>query len=132
MSMFDSLFNWGGSGDSGGATAYAGGKDSASGMSYNNAPLPASSSQPSFASQGGGDMISGTIGALGNIWGAMQANKLAKKQFKFTKQMANINLNNQIKSYNTALTDRITSRTVAQNQDEQVGKDYLTKHSLSR
>lgn len=50
------------------------------------------------------------LSALGNFYQGLQANKLARKQFNFQKDFANTNLNNQMQSYNTALTDRAYAR----------------------
>lgn len=50
------------------------------------------------------------LSALGNLYQGLQANKLARKQFNFQKEFANTNLNNQMQSYNTALTDRAYAR----------------------
>lgn len=81
----------------------------------------------------------GTVGAvmgglqtLGNLWGAWQANKMAKKQFKFTKQMTNINLANQMKAYNTALMDRARSRAVMEGQTQAEMDAYVANNSLSK
>lgn len=74
----------------------------------------------------------GGLAAIGSIFNGLQANKLAKDQFKFTKDITNTNLNNQIQSYNTALSDRINSRTYTQGQDQSVADDYLAKNRLSR
>lgn len=74
----------------------------------------------------------GGLAAIGSIFNGLQANKLAKDQFKFTKDITNTNLNNQIKSYNTSLSDRINSRTYTQGQDQSVADDYLAKNRLSR
>lgn len=74
----------------------------------------------------------GGLSALGSIFGANQASKLAKDQFKFTKDVTNTNLNNQIKSYNTALEDRITARAAMQGNDSSYVSDYLAKNRLSR
>lgn len=47
------------------------------------------------------------------IWqGSFQSNKLAKDSFNFQKGMVEKNYANQIKSYNTALTDRATTQRV--------------------
>ena len=81
---------------------------------------------------GGIQGILGGIQAIGNLWAAFQSAKLAKKQFKFTKDITNTNLNNQIKSYNTALTDRITSRAHTQGMSKDEANAYLASHSLSR
>lgn len=72
------------------------------------------------------------IGALGNIWGAFQAQSLARKQFDFTKNMAERNLANQTQSYNTALTDRINSRTKMQGGTDEDAQAYLNQNRLAR
>jgi len=53
---------------------------------------------------------------LGNLWGAWQANKLARDQLNFTKDFANRNLLNQTKAYNTALEDRARARAAVEGQ----------------
>jgi hypothetical protein len=52
----------------------------------------------------------GGVQAGMNIWNSMQAQDLAKKTFAFNRDIANTNLNNSIRSYNTALEDRAASR----------------------
>lgn len=47
---------------------------------------------------------------IGNLWGAFQGNKLARKQLSLATDAYNTNLTNQIKSYNTQLEDRIRGR----------------------
>lgn len=74
----------------------------------------------------------GALGTLGNLWGAFNANKLAKDQFKFTKSVTNTNLNNSIQSYNTALSDRINARAVAQGMSDQERDNYIASNRLSR
>ena len=74
----------------------------------------------------------GGLNALGNIYGALQANKLAKNQFSFAKDGTNTNLNNQIKSYNTALEDRARSRAVAENRDQSTADAYIAANRLTR
>lgn len=69
---------------------------------------------------------------LGALWGAWQQNKMAKKQFKFTKDITNTNLANQIKSYNTALYDRARSRAVMEGQTDAQRDAYIADNSLSR
>lgn len=74
----------------------------------------------------------GALGSLANIYGGFQANKLAKDQLSFTKNITNTNLNNSIKSYNTALEDRARSRAVAENRDQSSADVYIEKNKLSR
>ena len=74
----------------------------------------------------------GALGSLANIYGGFQANKLAKDQLSFTKSVTNTNLNNQIKSYNTALEDRARSRAVAENRDQASADAYIEANKLSR
>lgn len=74
----------------------------------------------------------GALGSLAGIYSGFQANKLAKDQLSFTKQITNTNLNNQIKSYNTALEDRARSRAVAENRDSASADAYIEKNKLSR
>ena len=73
----------------------------------------------------------GALGSLGNLYGAFQSNKLAKDQFNFAKGIANTNLNNQIKSYNTALEDRARSRAVAENRDQSTADAYIAANKLT-
>lgn len=74
----------------------------------------------------------GALGSLGNLYGAFQSNRLAKDQFNFTKDITNTNLNNQIKSYNTALEDRARSRAVAENRDSASADAYIERNKLTR
>lgn len=70
--------------------------------------------------------------ALANLYGAFQGQKLARQQFDFTKDVTNTNLANQIKSYNTALEDRINSRAAYQGLSQDQVRDYLDRNSMSR
>lgn len=72
------------------------------------------------------------LGSLANIYGGFQANRLAKDQLSFTKDITNTNLNNSIKSYNTMLEDRARSRAVAENRDQSTADEYIEKNKLSR
>lgn len=72
----------------------------------------------------------GGLSAIGNFWNAYQANSLAKKQFAFSKQMAETNLANQIKSYNTALEDRGRARAAAEAQSPEEAQAYIDKNRL--
>lgn len=72
------------------------------------------------------------LSAVGNFWNAYQAQKLAKQQFQFTKDITNTNLANQIKSYNTTLSDRARSRGVVEGQSQAQVDQYIADNSLSR
>lgn len=74
----------------------------------------------------------GALGSLAGIYSGFQANKLAKDQLSFTKDITNTNLNNQIKSYNTALEDRARSRATAENRDQSTADEYIAANRLSR
>lgn len=74
----------------------------------------------------------GALGSLANIYSGFQANKLAKDQLNFTKSVTNTNLNNQIKSYNTALEDRARSRAIAENRDQSTADAYIAANKLTR
>lgn len=98
-------------------------------------------------SQGGGsgfgmnlgtaNMALGGLQTIGNLWSAYEANKLARKQFAFQKDITETNLANQILSYNTALEDRMRSR--AYTEQGQPGgttaesaQSYLDQNRLQR
>ncbi len=70
------------------------------------------------------------LNTIGNIWGAWQANKLARDQLNFTKKIASANLNNQISAYNTALEDRARSRAAVEGQTSAEQQAYIDKNRL--
>ena len=70
------------------------------------------------------------LGALGNLWGTFQSNKLARDSFNFQKGMAEKNYANQIKSYNTALTDRATTRGFVQGDSAETTQQYINDNKL--
>ncbi|ANJ65301.1 putative structural protein [Erwinia phage vB_EamP_Rexella] len=72
------------------------------------------------------------LASIGNLWGAFQSNKLANSQFNYAKQVSDTNLANQMKSYNTALSDRATSRASVEGWDDAQTQDYINKNSLSK
>jgi hypothetical protein len=74
----------------------------------------------------------GGLQTIGNMWMAFQANKQAKKQFKFAKQMTRINLANQIQAYNTALADRARSRSVMESQTPEQTQAYFDSNALQQ
>lgn len=90
-----------------------------------------------FAASMGGPLGVASLGlsalsSLGSLWMGLKAQKLAKKQFKFTKDVTNTNLANQIQSYNTALADRARSRGVMEGQSQGQVDNYITTNSLNR
>jgi hypothetical protein len=74
----------------------------------------------------------GGLQTLGSLFLGLQGLNLANDQFNFQKQITNTNLANQIKSYNTRLSDIATARGFTQGQTQQQINDYITKNSLSR
>ena len=70
------------------------------------------------------------LGTLGELWGSFQSTKLAKDSFNFQKGMAEKNYANQIKSYNTALTDRATSRGFVQGDSADTTQQYINNNKL--
>lgn len=72
------------------------------------------------------------LNTIGNLWGAFQANKLARDQMDFTKTIGNANLNNQIKSYNTALSDRARTRAVMEGRSQEDAQAYIDANKLTR
>lgn len=75
------------------------------------------------------------LGGLQSLNGLIQGNKafnLAKDQFKYQKQVTDTNLNNSIKSYNTALEDRLTARGVTQGDDPATVQAKIDKNRLTR
>lgn len=75
------------------------------------------------------------LNTLNSLWGAYQANeanKLAKDQFNFAKEIGNVNLNNQIKSYNTALGDRARTRAQFSAADDGDGQAYYDQNKMTR
>lgn len=70
------------------------------------------------------------LSTLGNLWGSFQSNKLARDSFNFQKGMVEKNYANQIKSYNTALTDRATTRGFVQGDSTEMTQQYINDNKL--
>lgn len=81
---------------------------------------------------GTGQLALSGLGSLAGIWGANQQNKLAKDQFQFQKDVTNTNLNNQIKSYNTTLEDRLSSRGAMEGRSAEYTADEIARRRLTR
>lgn len=131
-------------GSSGGAQAYPA-VDTTQGMTTGTTPSNVTLSQDQLSQLlktggngaglgfniGTGQLVLGGLSALGNLWGAQKQFKLAEDQFDFTKKIATTNLNNQVKSYNTALEDRIRSRAAMEGSSSAEAEAYLNKNRLS-
>ena len=70
------------------------------------------------------------LSAIGNLWGAYQANKQASSQFDYTKKITDTNLANQTKTYNTALSDKATSRGSMEGWTDAQTQSYIDKNKL--
>ena len=79
---------------------------------------------------GTGQLVLGGIGTIGNLWSAWQAQKLAKEQFNYQKGITDTNLANQIQSYNTALSDRMTARGFMQGDSQSTIDQYIAENSM--
>lgn len=70
------------------------------------------------------------LSALGNLWSGYQASKMAQRQYDLAKEAYQTNLANSIKSYNTALTDRIRARAAMETGDKNAYDSYLEENKL--
>lgn len=80
----------------------------------------------------------GTIGlaleglnALGSLYTGFKGLSLAKDQFGFQKNLANVNLANSVQAYNTALADRAKARAVMETGNASNADEYIKLNSLS-
>lgn len=137
QSQLASLFN-GGQYQGNGATTFAAPTSAVPNVAGNSASFaPAAAGVADVGSGFGANL--GTLGAgiqgLSALSGLLQGNKalgLAKDQFKFQKSVTNTNLNNSIKSYNTALEDRLTARGVQQGDDPTLTQERIDRNRLTR
>lgn len=139
MGQLQSLFA-GGNYQGNGATTFAAPTTAAPQVNGNNAAFvsPANVGTVNPAA-GGFGMNMGTVGlglqGLSSLSNLIQGNKaldLSKDQFKFQKAFANTNLNNSIKSYNTALEDRYNSRAVAEGRTSESAAEQIERNRLTR
>lgn len=138
LGQLGSLFN-GGQYQGSGATTFAAPTTAAPSVYGNTASFAPSAGANVAGSGSGFGLNTGTLGAgvqgLSALSGLIQGNKalgLAKDQFKFQKAVTNTNLDNSIKSYNTTLEDRLTSRGVTQGDDPATTQAQIERNRLSR
>jgi hypothetical protein len=72
------------------------------------------------------------LSSLAGIWGAFKQLSLAKKDFNMRKEASDTNINNQIRSYNTALEDRSRSRAVMERQTPEQSQAYIDENKARR
>jgi hypothetical protein len=77
-----------------------------------------------------GKLVLGGLQTIGSLWQAFEANKLAKEQFKFGKDFANVNLANSIQSYNTQVDNIGRSRAVTEGQSPEQAAAWLATNKL--
>lgn len=107
---------WGGGSSTGSASSIGSGGAS-SGLGFN---------------LGTGQLALQGLGALGNLWNANKANKMAADQFKFAKGITNTNINNSIQAYNTALADRYRARGITEGTSEADVAAQIERNRLTR
>jgi hypothetical protein len=74
----------------------------------------------------------GGVNSIGQLFNAYQAQKLAKESLDFQKQTTATNMTNQLKSYNTQLTDRVNSRAAVNGMTDADKQAYLNANRLSQ
>lgn len=72
------------------------------------------------------------IQTLGNLWNAWQQSSIARDQLNFTKKIGNANLLNQIKSYNTSLSDKALARGAMEGLSTAQSQAYIDANKLSK
>ena len=70
--------------------------------------------------------------AFGNLYMGNKALKFAKDQFNFQKDLANTNLNNSIRSYNTKLGDIANTRSVMETGSTGKYDNWYNENKLTR
>jgi len=75
--------------------------------------------------------IMDAIGSLGQVYAAIQANKINKQQLAFQKDAFNQNMANTKSSFNMALEDKLTSRQAMAGLSDGQVSDYLKKYTLT-
>lgn len=142
------IFNYGGVGAA--ATPMVTGMPTNAVNAYLQSPSTGTQSQPQSLAQNTGTngffdstgklgfnvdttkLVLGGLGTIGSLWQAWEANKLAKEQFRFQKEITNTNLTNQIQAYNTALEDRTRSRAHTESMSQQDAQAYIDANRMRR
>ena len=70
------------------------------------------------------------LNTVGGLYGAYQANDMANQQFDYAKKMGDANLANQIKSYNTNLSDKATARGSVEGWTDAETQSYINSNKL--
>lgn len=70
------------------------------------------------------------LSGLGQLYIGLKSLGIAKDQLAFSKEAYRTNLENQKKSYNTALEDRIRSRYVTEGRSSADADAYLAKNNM--
>lgn len=86
-----------------------------------------------FMNKGGGlniGNLTSLLGSIGGIYGAMKTYGLAKDQLNFSKESFRTNIDNQRKTYNTALEDRVAGRYSDASRDTARDQAYLDRNRL--
>lgn len=84
------------------------------------------------ANMGTAQLALSGLGTLGGLWGAFQAASLAKKQFNYTKDVTETNMANQLKTFNTGLTDRANNRAIVEGRTPAETQAYIDTNKLTR
>ena len=107
------------------------------GANVTAASAPGTTQQGSFLKNADGSFntnnlktILGGIEMLGSIWNSFQQQKIAKEQLALARETFQTNLENNKKTYNTALEDRIRSRYVMEGRSSAEADSYLASHNL--
>lgn len=115
-----------------GVTTFAAPQQPAPQVSGNNAsftPISTTGSPTVASSLGLG--LQG-LSSLSNLIQGNKALDLSRDQFNFQKSFANTNLNNSIKSYNTALEDRLNARAAVEGRSAASAAEQIERNRLTR
>lgn len=82
--------------------------------------------------RGGVDIgnVASLLGSIGSIWGASRQLGSMRDQLNFQREVFNKNYGNQVKSYNTALSDRSRARGAMEGQSQSQVDDYYNRNKL--